>query len=678
MKNKSCCCRARQRRATEMRSSLFVAALVVCCAGAYTPAASADAPAWMHALVGAPIPAHDEKTDAVLLYSEDILTVQPNGKIKSLERRAYKILRPDGKDVGWVRLSYDAETKITSIHGWCIPASGKDYEVKEKDSAETALFGVANGELVSDVRTKILQIPAADPGNIVGYEFEREKRPYVLQDEWLVQQPLPTREARYTLQLPPGWEYKAAWLNHEEVKPTSVGSNQWQWVVSDVKGIKAEEQMPPWRGVAGQMLVTILPQGSVGTKGFQSWAEMGTWESNLTKGRRDVSPEIKQKVAELTAGSASTLAKMQALAKFLQQDIRYVAIELGIGGWQPHPAIDTFGHRYGDCKDKATLMSAMLREIDVDSYYFSINTVRGTVTPEMPANMFSFDHEILAIRLPDSMTDPSLLVVIQHPKLGRLLIFDPTDELTPFGQLRGQLQANYGLLVAEETGELLKTPQLAPAMNRTTRTAKLAMDSFGTLQGEVKEVRVGDRAVYQRGFMRNTAKDSDKIKSIEVMLASSLSSFHITKASVTNLKQNDLPLEFNYSLAAANYAKAAGNLLLLRPRVLGNRSSDLLETKEPRKFPVEFEGPSQDVDIFEIALPAGYEVDDMPPPVNVDFGFASYHSKTEATQNTLKYTRTVEIKELTVPLSKVEDLKKFYRIIASDERNNAVLKPVAH
>lgn len=678
MKNKSCCCQGRQRRTTELRRSLLTAILVFVCTGACVPQAAADAPAWMHALVGAPLPAHDEKTDAVLLYSEDILTVQPNGKIKSLERRAYKILRPDGKDLGVVRLTYDSETKITSIHGWCIPASGKDYEVKEKDSAETSLFGVANGELVSDVRTRILQIPAADPGNIVGYEFEREKRPYVLQDEWLIQQPWPTREAHYTLQLPPGWEYKAVWLNHEEVKPTSVGSNQWQWVVSDVKGIKPEERMPPWRGVAGHMLVTILPQGSVGTKGFQSWAEMGTWESNLVKGRRDLSPEMKQKVAELTAGSASTLAKMQALAKFLQQDIRYVAIELGIGGWQPHPAIDTFGHRYGDCKDKATLMSAMLKEIGVESYYFSINTVRGEVTPEMPADMFSFDHEILAIRLPDSVTDPSLLAVIQHPKLGGLLIFDPTDELTPVGQLRGQLQANYGLLVSDDSGELIRTPQLPPAMNRTSRVAKLSVDSSGMLQGEIKEVRVGDRAVYQRGFMRNTAKDSDKIKNIEAMLASSLSSFHITKASVTNLQQNNLPLEFNYSLAAANYAKTAGNLFLLRPRVLGNRSSDLLETKEPRKFAVEFEAPSQDVDTFEIILPAGYEVDEVPPPVNVDFGFASYHSKTEANGNTLKYTRTVEIKELSVPLNKVDDLKKFYRIIASDERNNAVLKPVAH
>jgi hypothetical protein len=110
---------------------------------------------------------------------------------------------------------------------------------------------------------------------------------------------------------------------------------------------------------------------------------------------------------------------------------------------------------------------------------------------------------------------------------------------------------------------------------------------------------------------------------------------------------------------------------------MGLKSSDLLETKEPRKFPVIFEGPQKDTDNFEIALPAGYEVDDLPPAVDVDYSFGSYHSKTEVSGRVLKYTRSFEIKELSVPLDKMDDLKKFYRIIGSDERNTAVLKPSA-
>ena len=76
-------------------------------------------------------------------------------------------------------------------------------------------------------------------------------------------------------------------------------------------------------------------------------------------------------------------------------------------------------------------------------------------------------------------------------------------------------------------------------------------------------------------------------------------------------------------------------------------------------------------------MPAGYVVDDLPPPVNVDFSFASYHSNTRlASGNTIHYTRTFEIKELSVPVSKAGELKQLYRTIAGDERNTAVLKPV--
>jgi hypothetical protein len=366
---------------------------------------------------------------------------------------------------------------------------------------------------------------------------------------------------------------------------------------------------------------------------------------------------------------------MRALAEFIQHDIRYVAIELGIGGWQPHAAAEVFSHRYGDCKDKATLMAAMLHEIGIDSEYVLINTERGSVAPDVPANLGAFDHVVLAIKLPKDIDDPSLIATFQHPKQGRLLFFDPTNELIPFGQIGGYLQANYGLLVTPDGGELVELPQQPSSMNSIRRAATLTLDTTGTLRGEVKEVRLGEQASSERWRLRTVTKDTDRIKPIEELLANSLSSFHITRASVVNLQQTGQPFGFNYSFESENYAKNAGNLLLVRPRVIGNKGSGFLETKDPRKFPIEFEGPSRDTDTFEITIPAGYVVDDVPPPVDADYGFASYHAKTVVNGNVVDYTRTFEVKELSVPVNKAEDLKKFYRIIAGDERNTVVLKP---
>jgi hypothetical protein len=435
--------------------------------------------------------------------------------------------------------------------------------------------------------------------------------------------------------------------------------------------------MPPWKGVAGLMIVSLVPPGGV-KRGFLTWSDMGNWYNELTQGRREASPDIKQKVAALTSSVSTPLGKMRALADFLQRDIRYVAISLGIGGVQPHPATEVFSHRFGDCKDKATLLSSMLKEVGIDSYYVIINVERGEVTPETPPHIGGFNHAILAIRLPDGVSDSSLVAVVQHPKLGRLLFFDPTDDLTPFGQLHGALQANYGMLVTPDGGELMALPQLATSASGITRAAKLTLDEHGTLRGEVHEIRVGDSAWYQREILRSVDKDSDRIKPIEGLMANSLGVFQVTGATVTNLKQTSLPFEYKWSFVAPAYGKTAGNLLLVRPRVLGTKSRDLLERKEPRQYPIENESPSRDTDTIEITIPAGYEVDDLPPAVNADYSFASYHSKTEVNGNTLKYTRTYEVKELSVPVSKADELKKLYRIIASDERNTAVLKPATH
>jgi hypothetical protein len=629
----------------------------------------------MHAVVNAPLPPHDDKTDAVLLYSETNVNVISADKIKTVQRRVYKILRPEGRHYGTAVAYFNSPgEKINGMRGWCIPAQGKDYEVKDKEAVEVAPPGVEGGELVSDVRAKLLRIPAPEPGNVVGYEYEVDANPLVLQDDWDFQDEVPAHESHYSLQLPPAWEYKVSFLNYPEVRATQSGGNQWQWTVTDVKAIREEEQMPPWAGLAGRMIVYLLPPGGPGNRGFSDWRQMGNWYWNLEADRVVASDEIHKKVADLTSSAKSPVEKMRLLAAFVQHDVRYVAIELGIGGWQPHSASATFSNRYGDCKDKTNLFRSMLHEIGIDSYAVAINTVRGSVTPQTPA-YHGFNHQITAIKLPENLDDPTLTATVQHPKLGKILFFDPTDEITPFGQISGSLQANYGLLVTPAGGELVELPKLPAAMNSIRRTIKLTMDANGNIRGDVEEVRLGDRAWNERWALRTVTSDKDRIKPIETILAGSLSNFGILKASVVNLSRSDRPFGFTYTFEAANYAKDAGGMLLLRPRILGEKAQAILETKEPRQYPIEFEGPVLDTDNFEITLPPGYEVDDLPPPVDADFGFASYHSKTEVKGNVLAYSRTFEIKELSVPVSRAPELKKFYRIIASDERNTAILKP---
>jgi len=644
----------------------------LCCMLHVPSGMAASSPAWMRAQLNAPLPPHDDKADAVILYQETVLTVSSNGKIKRLDRQVSKILRPGGQTRARPRFYFDPKSPITNLHGWSIPPDGKDYEVKERDAIESADLDVEGGELVSDVRVKLLPIPGAQVGTLVGYEVEQELKPEILADDWGVQDDVPIREERFTLMLPAGWSYESNWLNHGVEAPSSIGSNQWRWTLSDVAAVKIEPYMPPWQGIAGRMVVSLVPPGGKNS-GIKSWNDIGAWYAQLINDRRNASPAIRQKVAELTANSSTTMAKIQALAKFVQTDIRYVAIELGIGGHQPHPAADIFSHRYGDCKDNATLLSTMLKEIGVESYYAIINTERGAVSATTPPNL-KFNHAILAISLPTDVDAGALPGHLSRPAWGQLLFFDPTDPFTPLGSLRGELQANFALLVGQNGGELLQLPQLSPELSGVTRVAKMELDETGTLRGQVNEVHVGGHGARQRAMLRSAQRDTDRIKPIEKLAGQSLSNFQVLRASIVNLHAEDQPFEWRYSLQVDNYSKSAGDLILLRPRLLGNEAAGFLETTEPRVHPIEFDEPERDTDTVEILLPPGYSVDELPPATNIDDGFASYHSKTEFSGRTLKYTRTLEIKELSVPAGKAEQLKAFYRDIAADERNSAVFK----
>jgi len=668
MKSKSSCNLRLPAHRTSSCSVLvaFLAALGL------APSASADTPAWLQAAAGLSLPAVTEKTDAVTLLDERIVTVRENGEIRTLVRRAFKILRPGGREHGEVVVPFDNDTRLTYLKAWCIPAQGKPFEVKEKDAVEV---GISPGVLYSDNRIKVLRIPAAEPGNIIGYEVERKGRPYIFQDIWWFQDVHPVRQARLTLQLPTGWEYKVSWVNWPAQQPAAVGANQWLWEVNNIPAVEDEPAMPPPAAIEGRLTLIFFPrEPSARQKTYDSWRDLGTWYHQLASGRRESSPEIREKVAALTFSASTQLDKVRALAAFAQRDIRYVAIEIGIGGYQPHAAQEVFSNRYGDCKDKATMLSTMLKELGIDSYYVLIHTRRGVVNPAHPPSL-SFNHAILAIRLPDGAPAEGLHAVASVPRLGRLLFFDPTDPITPLGYLPSYLQANFGLLVTPEGGELVQLPLLPSSANLLQRSARFTLSPTGTLSGEVQEVRSGEPATNRRAQLLE-AQSLDRTKIMERFLANFMGGFVLTRANVTNLEKYDERLILTYGFVVENYAKTAGNLLLVRPRVLGAKGSDLLEIKE-RKYPVEFSAAELHSDSFEFTLPGGYEVDELPPPVDVDYSFAAYRSKVEVTGNVLRYTRSYQLKDVFVPATRLDELKKFYRHIAADERTTAVLRRVA-
>src|SRR5579863_405438 len=468
-------------RASKFALLLPTAALVFLVAAP----ARAEVPPWLRSAASSAVPKYADETQAVLLYDETTIVVKDAGEIHAIHRRVYRILRPAGRDRGVFDVPFDKDTKILNMRAWSLPAGGgKEYEVKEKDAVETQL---TEGDLYSDTRHRILRIPASEPGATVAYEYEQRERPYILQAIWWFQYPDPVRQSRFILQLPPGWRYNAVWIHHDSVHPQEDGNNQLHWDLADVSAVEQEPEMPAPQSIEGRMVINYLPPSGPAANSMASWQDIGKWYAALTTDRRLVSPEIKQKVLDLTAGSKDTLSKLRALTGFTQKEIRYVAIEVGIGGYQPHPADSVYVNRYGDCKDKATLLAAMLHEIGIDSFYVLVNTRRGVIAPDYPPGL-NFDHVILAISLPADVQDADLLAIVNHPRYGRLLFFDPTSTLTPLGYLPSVEQANYGMLAAADGGELIRMPLLPAVVNRLGRAAHLTLSPDGSIAGSVEEI----------------------------------------------------------------------------------------------------------------------------------------------------------------------------------------------
>jgi hypothetical protein len=662
-----------------MRSPLTIrsAALLAFLALIFLPAAprsSADnAPDWLRAAVQEKLPDHDKDTNAVILFEEKQTTVRENGEIDTLHRGAIRILRDEGRrEFRDVAAYFDKDTKISYMKAWTIESNGHELAVGDKDAVER---GYLSDIEYQDVKWRELAYPEANPGNVVGYEYVQRERPEILENIWSFQGRIPIHRARFTLQLPPGWEFTARWANHPEQQPQSTGTNSYTWEVTDSPAIEIEPEMPPWTVIVGHMIVKYFPQDpKLREKTSGSWNDIALWYENLIAPRRVSTPAIKAKVTELTANTQDPLEKMKALAAFTQRQIRYQAVEIGIGGHQPHAAGDVFAHRFGDCKDKATLLNTMLQEIGVESYNVMISPDRGVVRPDFP--LLAFGHSIIAIHLPDGIPDAGLYAVVQDPDLGRLLFFDPTEEYLPLGYLPSELQDTDALVVTPHGGKLVHIPLSAPATNRMMRTAKFDLSATGDLTGQVHETEWGAPAAFER----ERFIEIDPSKRAEVFddfLGVFLSNFHLMGASLGNLDQYDQNFSMEYKFVSTGYANAAGDLMFVRPRVVGDKYTGtlrLFSEHKPRKYPIQFDETTLQDDSFDITLPAGYVVDGLPKPVHADCDYATYKSETSVADGVLHYRRTFEIKDVTVPSEKLAEVRDFLQQVAADQQSSVVLK----
>jgi len=630
---------------------------------------SQPVPDWVKAAAQQKLPEFHGNPKAVVLLEETTYTVDQKGQAVEHVRRVVKILRPQGRDYGYPSVWYDKDSKVLSLHVWSIDPAGHEYTVKDSDILDVGAPG-EGGELYSDDREKVADPPGRDPGGIIAYEYEKRERPYLAEANWQFQDDLPRMQQRFTIALPVGYTYTTTWARHAKVEGIDLENHSYRWEMKDVPAIDLDHvPMAPNEGALAARMTVHYAGPGLAEPQDGTWQGIGEWYDGLSRDRLVSTPDIAAKAAELTAGKTDFYDKAEAIGDFVQQKIRYFVIEMGVGGYQPHAAEDIFRGRYGDCKDKATLLSAMLSSVGIHSALLMVDSERGVIDPDAPS--IWGNHMIGAIEIPKGYDSPKLHSVVTAKTGKRYLIFDPTWYLTPFGQLEDNLQGSYGVLMEGKESQVIELPVLDPTLNTIRRTGKFELSADGSLKGSVTDLRFGDLAETRRQVFSSEG-EKKQTEYMNRVISQDFTGATMTGLKVENVDALNKDLTTTFDLQASHFARFTGPLLMVRPRVLGSYGLDV--DRKARQVEIDLEQTMQGTDEYDIELPQGYVVDELPDPVKIDVGFASYVSSTELHGRVLHYSRTYTVKQVTVPATKYPEVQQLAAAIAADEDSQAILK----
>jgi hypothetical protein len=625
-----------------------------------------DLPQWGLEAAKTPTPAYVKDAASVVLFDEYLETVDAQGRAVEREREAIRILKPQGRST-FCEVSHDVDEKINYFREWTIAADQKQFQAQETDFADVGDNNIPT--MLSTSKTRVVHPPAADVGATIVCESEELLAPYLQETDWRIQGSVPVVFQALEVDLPAGRAHSEAWHKFTPVKPVEVAPNHWRWEIKDMPALDLREvkSHPAWAALAARMSVQ-WGDAAVDGKDNQ-WRAIGQWTTKLEEHRPDPSPEITAQTQSLIAGAPDFYTKLSRITEYIQKNVRYFIVERGIGGYRANHAADIFRNRYGDCKDKTTLLISMLQAAGIQAFYLQVDSHRGVVDPEDPS--IYGNHMITAIELPAGVQDPRLMAVAKTSNGKRYLIFDPTDERTPVGNLPPEEQGGYGILAAGLGSQIIAFPVLDPDANGSELKGVFTLSADGVLTGSIDTVHVGPVGADLRSLLKYK-DEKERREWFEKSIAATLPGITLDAFSFTQPSALDKPLEFHFKVTARRYAHQAGSLLLVRPRVVGSYTR--LFDDKPRIYPIDLGATGHWRDSFDIAIPAGYVVDETPDPVNIDLDFASYHSTTTAKGNLLHYERQYVVRQVEIPPAKAADFRRLQSAILSDEKDLAVFK----
>jgi len=493
----------------------------------------------------------------VLFHTEDVL-FSKTGKANTHVRKVVRVLKPPGT---YFYAPIGAETsfrEIKGLKGWRVSSDGgKSKRLSRKDIA--TISRPAMPGFYDDLLVVVARFPGLEPGSIIAFEYDVEEKGWLcFHQRFSFQEQQPVFYVNLTVTIPEGWQlHRSGWQSDQiETKHTR---SHYEWTGSRLAYQSSEPLMPPSQMYLERFITLSCydPSSDSRLAQFLDWPSVARWAGKMLETTAD--DAIADRVKELTGGLATSWEKLAAVAGFVQDKIRFVAVEIGEGGWRPRPASKTLYNHYGDCKDKSVLMRAMLQSVGISSVTALANTAWFVdVEPDFPSP-FVFNHAIVAIPI-DQL--PGMQPMPDASAKG-WLFFDPTNESTPLGQLPAPLQGTKVLLTGETDQLLVSLPRSPPERNKRNYSAHIQLREDGSFVADIRITDQGSMAAASRNA-RGQMPMQKQVRIWERLFSRTVPKHRLSQY---RTGEEDNATWVSFQLETKGYVRRAGEYLLLKPDI---------------------------------------------------------------------------------------------------------------
>ena len=390
---------------------------------------------------------------------------------------------------------------------------------------------------------------------------------------------------------------------------------------------------------------------------YKSWEELGAWYGDLERERRVPDDTVKAEAATLVKGKNDDMAKVNALYEYVSSNIRYVSLSFGLGRYQPHSAAEVLANGYGDCKDKNTLLAALL---DAEGFHSSSVLIGShmKLDPDVPSPS-QFDH-----------------VITRVPVDGKEIWLDSTPGVAPFRMLSSSLRGKEALAIPPSgNAELVWTPIDLPFDAYDRSSIQGTVSDTGQLTAHISMAGRGDSEIMLRYALRRLPSNRWKDIFDHVLQQSNMHGAEITNLKATDPNATEGPLEVNFDISDNNYFdwSAAESKFPLPMSIVGlpGGSDDDLESESSE--PIKLGAVEEFTESQDLKFPAKYKVR---PPIGIDVkrDYAEYHSSYKYDAGQFTSTRTLKILMHEIPRGRAEDYAAFRRVVEADKAQQITLE----